>query len=135
MKKDTVSDTYLLLDSLEIDTEYFWRVSSYNITSKARSEYSDICSFNTKDISSVVSNGINRNNKLYPNPTNDYLYIDDSELSLSSGDYMIRDINGKEILGGSLSSTNGRYKVSVESLTPGVYIIELNNYRERFIKH
>lgn len=58
---------------------------------------------------------------VYPNPTNDYLTIDNVDLSVAS--FRIIDLEGVEVSTGSYTIENGR--IDVTSITEGAYQLEI----------
>nr|WP_315028247.1 zinc-dependent metalloprotease family protein [uncultured Chryseobacterium sp.] len=64
---------------------------------------------------------------LYPNPVKDLLTIS----NMNVGEYKIYDMSGKLVKGGQLQSGT----VNVSSLTNGVYLIQVEKFRKKFIKN
>ena len=71
--------------------------------------------------------------RIYPNPANNTLYIDDIDQNYSI-EYQINDINGKMLLSGTLRDTG----INIRSLSTGVYYIRINAngmiYNDKFMK-
>ena len=65
---------------------------------------------------------------IFPNPSTDELNI----VGLSSGKYVISDIQGKSICFGNISSE--QTKIDLKSFTIGTYFIEIDGHISRFIK-
>jgi len=61
----------------------------------------------------------------YPNPTPNYLVVENKELLNQNLRYVIYDTQGKKLYEGSLSKDERNIDVSF--LTPGVYIINVSN--------
>lgn len=127
--RDTLEDNFAVIDTLASNNLYYWRVSSIN--SESNSEYSEICNFYTTVISSVQSDDNSNNLTLYPNPASDFIYLKGVDSKMHSEYYEISDINGKELQSGKLNSKN---KISIESLSPGVYFLKIDNHIVKFVK-
>jgi len=128
---DTLEDNFAVIDTLASNKLYYWRVSSINSESESNSEYSETCSFYTTVISSVHSDDNSNNLTLYPNPASDFIYLKGIDYKMLSEYYEISDINGKELQSGKLESKN---KISIESLSPGVYFLKIDNHIVKFVK-
>lgn len=129
--RDTVEDNFAVIDTLASNKYYYWRVSSINSESESNSEYSETCNFYTTVISSVHSDDNSNNLTLYPNPASDFIYLKGIDYKMLSENYEISDINGKELQSGKLESKN---KISIESLSPGVYFLKIDNHIVKFVK-
>lgn len=66
--------------------------------------------------------------RFYPNPTKDYIVIDNDKYLYKS--FQIIDLNGKQILKGVINSDK---KISLPNLSPGVYTITIENAQNKFI--
>ncbi len=66
---------------------------------------------------------------IYPNPANDYIYIDGVQ---SEQIFHIYDVQGKLIFNTTLKEDS---KISIDKLMPGIYIIKSNNAIGRFTKY
>ncbi|MBC8884025.1 T9SS type A sorting domain-containing protein [Flavobacterium piscinae] len=69
---------------------------------------------------------------LYPNPTKEVVNIDLQNNLSDQEEFKIFDINGRTILNGKVS--NGLNQINVESLAKGLYIFNLGNINQKFIK-
>ncbi len=76
--------------------------------------------------------GLNKQITLYPNPTKNLLNIDLQNNPSDKDEYKIFDINGRTILNGNLIS--GLNHINVENLAKGLYIFNLGNINQKFIK-
>ncbi|MFN3195270.1 MAG: T9SS type A sorting domain-containing protein [Chlorobiota bacterium] len=128
---DTLEDNFAVIDTLASNKLYYWRVSSINSESESNSEYSETCNFYTTVISSVHTDDNSNNLTLYPNPASDFIYLKGIDYKMLSENYEISDINGKELQSGKLESKN---KISIESLSPGVYFLKIDNHIVKFVK-
>lgn len=81
--------------------------------------------FTFNDSSTVTSNTILKSKtqvKIYPNPASNILVI---EQLFTSGNIIIRDVLGKELI--STNITNNREIIDVSSLNNGIYFVNINN--------
>ncbi len=69
--------------------------------------------------------------RLYPNPADDYLMIENNGLQISS--IKIFDLNGRLILSKQLDENNANTKIDVSHFQNGMYEIELMNNRHQSI--
>jgi hypothetical protein len=126
--------------NLSYSTTYFWRVkveTPYNF-----SRWSDIVKFTTSAKTDVWENLQIDNFKIYPNPANDYIYIQPSEgLKPSEGyDIQIFDMLGILVLNTkynptpTLPASMEGVRVDVSFLSPGIYCIKIGNRVEIFVK-
>jgi hypothetical protein len=72
----------------------------------------------------------NTNIVLYPNPTTNYIFIQNAPLDAA---YSIYDLTGKMMLKNKINSTE--YKIDVSSLTKGFYTITIDNQLYKIIKN
>ncbi len=82
------------------------------------------------DIGSIVTSSKKTESEsafqIYPNPVNDYLHI----ISINkSATVRIYDFTGKFI-----KTSEQQEKIDVSDLMPGIYFIEVNGYKQKFIK-
>jgi uncharacterized delta-60 repeat protein len=75
---------------------------------------------------------LNKQITLYPNPTKNLLNIDLQNNQSDKEEFKIFDINGRTILYGNL--INGSNHINVENLSKGLYIFNLGNINQKFIK-
>ena len=75
---------------------------------------------------------LNKQITLYPNPTKNLLNIDLQNNQSDKEEFKIFDINGRTILYGNL--INGLNHINVENLSKGLYIFNLGNINQKFIK-
>jgi hypothetical protein len=87
----------------------------------------------------VVSSVKNKNNEseysIYPNPANNYLFINpkiENELTESPTQFIIYNLSGNVI---SRQFINNFGKINISHLTPGIYYIQFNSKIEKFIKY
>lgn len=67
---------------------------------------------------------------LYPNPTTNYIFIQNAPLDR---EYFIYDLTGKMMLKNKINSTD--YKIDVSSFTKGIYTIIIDNLLYKIIKN
>ena len=128
---DTLEDNFAVIDTLVSNKLYYWRVSSINSGSESKSKYSEVCNFFTTVISSVHTADNTNNLILYPNPASNFIYLKGVDYKIHSEYYKISDIKGKELQSGKLE---GKNKISIESLSPGVYFIKIGDHIAKFVK-
>lgn len=79
--------------------------------------------------STLVSNGILPDFAVYPNPTQDYLFLQSPEM-VKRYYYTVSDISGKTILVGKWSQNSfGPSKIDMSSLQKGLYFVKLSGDR------
>ncbi|MFY0599156.1 MAG: RICIN domain-containing protein [Cyclobacteriaceae bacterium] len=68
---------------------------------------------------------------VYPNPVSENLYV----IGLSDGDHTYTLINsvGQSILNGNVNALEGKSAISVEGLSPGIYLLSLESKTIRFM--
>ncbi len=87
---------------------------------------SSVCSTSNQEIQ-------NQNEfEIYPNPTSDYLYIDLKDISTNNLSYSISTIDGKVIFSEEINESN--FSLDVKDLSSGVYIIQIKNQDNIWIK-
>jgi len=74
---------------------------------------------------------------LYPNPTANFLIVDNKELANSELRYAIYDLSGKKLAEGTLKNADTK-RIEVSFLPKGVYIVNVSNgsktFSNKFIK-
>jgi hypothetical protein len=80
------------------------------------------------DTSTSANDEIQKNNELqvYPNPTNDFLYV---SLSEQTTQYQIFNLSGRMVQQGFLDSN----KINCSSLQSGVYVLNIYSQRESYL--
>ncbi|PLX19513.1 MAG: hypothetical protein C0599_10790, partial [Salinivirgaceae bacterium] len=75
--------------------------------------------------------------KVYPNPVNDRLIINSSNLN-SEADLMVFDMSGKTIMNRKIQQWDSQIELNVSNLNAGVYTIQIVNGQQiltnKFIK-
>lgn len=69
---------------------------------------------------------------VYPNPSEDFVYISLLNNTYKDSEFRIFDLQGKIVLQGLL--LDSEIKLNLESLENGIYILEINNNQEKIIK-
>ncbi len=91
--------------------------------------------FSKYDINGVIASssakGLNKKVRIYPNPTKDYIIIENN--NAINNNYILCDLNGKVIASETFS--NGTFMYDVSNLKPGVYFIKINGFFEKLIKY
>jgi len=76
-----------------------------------------------------------QNLKVYPNPTNNILYIYNTEKNLSAFDISIQDIVGKEIYREHVKiSKNNQFVIDISEFKAGLYIMSIADNKGNIIK-
>ena len=127
-----VTTTSYLVEGLEDDTEYCFRIAAVNEYGESdKSE--EACKRTPKDLGiSELSAALN----VYPNPVNDKLYI---ETAIEIEEVSIFDIYGRKLSLSISASQHLSISVDVSNLNAGVYFIKANTEDgevvKRFIKN
>jgi hypothetical protein len=82
--------------------------------------------FSTLSVNSIEDPSYNL--QMFPNPVSNHLNI----VSTLNSTYLLIDINGKELLNGSI--INGRNTIDVSKLNSGIYFMHFNNDSQVIIK-
>lgn len=69
--------------------------------------------------------------EVYPNPSEGVLFIDYENIS---GDYVLSNSVGQELMHGSLGASNNLVKLDVSSVAPGLYLLKVNSNNKTIIK-
>lgn len=133
------------LQESEIDTLHtianLCPVTWGNMVTRARAMYNSIVAEEYNDIA-LCSGGMNKTSnednekidmrllsmldqtqiKVYPNPTDNILYIDYNLLRNEKGEIAIYDMTGKEVARKSLSNIHNRESIQVQHLSSGLYL-------------
>jgi len=97
---------------------------AFNLTNSGGNTSGDLIRLSTLTVNEDVSVGICREHEksvfnIFPNPVSDYLYVQSSE-DIPDSEYIISNLNGKQILSGKLlNHTTG---INISSLPSGIYI-------------
>jgi len=107
---------------------------------------SSLSDFEEEDNNKLTANILQSDNSrdlfdsmnVYPNPVQSMLYLEVAENLTSSGTLRVYDIGGNIILTETINKEESRWQVPVQSLTAGLYFVEVQNgdkvYRERFTR-
>ena len=106
-------------------------ITANKVNCLANFSYGDIEDYGVIFVQNLSNEEFNDSNiKLYPNPTNDFLNIE-----LSNGDIKdleVYDMAGKLIISKKISSKT--YRLDIQYLSNGNYILKINNSSQKFIK-
>ena len=72
--------------------------------------------------------------KVYPNPTNDKVYIDINSAELNGTEMRITDINGKVLVRKQIQSNEGKIEIDMSSFKSGVYLLKSGNNKKSVIR-
>ncbi|MCF8298068.1 MAG: T9SS type A sorting domain-containing protein [Saprospiraceae bacterium] len=84
-----------------------------------------------KDETGIENLDLNNSVAIYPNPVKEVLYVKQNK-NFIGNTYEIHDLLGGKIMSGQLDSEN--VKIDVSKLSPGIYIMEINNGRKQNYK-
>ena len=89
------------------------------------------------DISLTLCTGIEEQNQnsgitIYPNPVGDELKIQNAELKIK--EIKIFDLMGREVLKTEVRGQKSEVRINTSGFKQGIYIIEINGMRKKFIK-
>lgn len=118
-----IEETYVY-DNEENILEHIYKETDSNgdllpISKDVYSNYSLLLGVNNTQKESI---------RFYPNPTTDYIVIENNKFQHKA--FQITDINGIQILKGEI---NTEMKITLPNLSPGVYIITIENSQNKFI--
>jgi hypothetical protein len=90
------------------------------------------CTNGTLTISEILATNQFENNKIaiYPNPTSDYITIQNTENQTESLNFKIIDLTGRVLKSDSI---NNNEKINVEELISGNYIVQIQNESNKII--
>ncbi len=98
-----------------------YRYIIYNTADENDSAYVDIVyHIGTLGVNEYSSNSISNT---YPNPANDFIYIDVDEKILDPR-FEIYSLVGTKVQGEQITNQNGKVKIDVSHLNPGIYMIQ-----------
>jgi hypothetical protein len=84
-----------------------------------------VCYNECSNCSTVTLNNMNKNEiNIYPNPTSDFIIIENANGSSSS----IYDINGRELY--SSINTNDKQNIDISNFAKGLYFVKINKPNE-----
>ena len=128
-----IADSSWTPDSLDFLTQYFWRVISF---SDCGSDTSETFSFTTDRNTSVTSLSTGRLT-LAPNPARTELVIETPLPLEKSSLVQVFDPAGREVLRKAWPLGSNRFRLLVEELPAGVYVMRVGNeggfWREKFM--
>jgi len=110
---------YTLPDIFVTDQIYYWSVTGIN---RCGSIASEIRSFSIDQANSTqITNTLGLN--IYPNPTEQFIHIQDQSNVLGKVNLLIHAIDGKLIYENSIQLGFGTYSIPVSNWRSGIYII------------
>ena len=68
---------------------------------------------------------------IYPNPSNDVIFVKTCHSASLQSEYRITNIMGQTLMIGEITSEN--QMIAVSSLTKGIYFITINNESQKFV--
>ena len=116
--KNTSTDTrYTFEDAHPADGVNQYRLKSVDID--GRYEYSKVLTLKSDGTTNI---------SLYPNPTQNKLYVDGAA---NGATYQIKNISGQVLIAGRLANTNS---INVNTLTTGIYVLTVDGQPFKFFK-
>jgi len=82
----------------------------------------------TVNLITSINNLDDVNIKVYPNPANDYIFIENA----ASSNFKLFDCKGNQIVKSKINDRTN--KISLKQLPPGVYIIQIDHLKGSFVK-
>ena len=121
-----ITSTSQQVSGLNPNSLYYWRVRTANGTEQGF--YSPKFVFNTGTTTGIEESALPfQIVQLYPNPTNDQLFLNVASQSPSTKMLVITDLTGKAVLTKSLDENEQQHIVRLNNLVQGVYILELQS--------
>lgn len=138
---NSLIETEFNLTNLESNKKHYWRVKAFN--DDGESDFSEVWAFTT--IKADPNSGVNyayfngKEYKLFPNPAEDYIYLEVSKGVIEFDNISVYDLNANLISQFNLSSQNtNKFILDISKFSSGAYLIKLNKENEtimlRFIK-
>lgn len=118
-----INDNSLNYDLIPNES-YYWRVKTYKTENS--SNWSNIAYFKATDETDVDESNILNNKLLYPNPSNEYLYLNDENIFQKP--YKIIDMKGNII-----DENVYRDGIMIKNISPGTYLLVINNKKHKFL--
>ncbi len=123
-------DVYSIGDESSSNDTTFWDSTSFTILSgdgmpQLISNYQSDC-FNPTSIKEAV---LNDNIKLYPNPADEFIYIESDYNELQ---FQIKDILGKVVI--NQESYENKTKIDLSDLQVGIYFITIKSLGNKIVK-
>ncbi len=104
----------------------------WSVRSECESGHANWARPQTFNVSTSVKSSFSNSLKLYPNPANDFVYINTSEYSKQTP-LSIYDVTGKIVTGGFVSPGINE-RISLDKLSAGVYVLRIGEKTGQFIK-
>lgn len=128
----TTSNTAYTITNLLPEKTYYWRVRASSDGSNW-GQYSDVWNFTTKeDPNSAIEELYFSDLLIYPNPVNDYLYIESSNQLLYNMPYKLLNVVGKEVVFGVFESE--KFSLDLKNLSPGTYFLKIGESPQKTFK-
>ena len=72
--------------------------------------------------------------KVYPNPTNDRIFMDINAAELNGSEMRITDINGKVIVRKQIQTKDNTVEIDMSGLSSGVYLMKIENLSKSVVR-
>jgi len=120
---DTVSQTNYELPKIFAEGQiYYWVITAKNRCGFEISETKSFSIEQTNSIQSSFTKGLN----IFPNPTKDFIQIQDLNNEAREFNLLIQTIDGKIMYENSVQFRDGSYSIPVSNWPSGIYIVSAN---------
>ncbi len=121
-----ITSTSQQVSGLNPNTLYYWRVRTANVAEQGF--YSPKFVFNTGTSTGIEDTALPfQILQLYPNPTNDQLFLNVTGQIQTSLLLTIKDITGKPVFSNNIDMDNQQHVIDLKNLLQGIYILELQS--------
>jgi hypothetical protein len=116
---------YNVIISMDHNTQYFWRIRA--TTAIDTSDYSEVFTFTTTNVTGINDYFDNANVTLYPNPATENTTLQMVVNKPSEAVWSITDLSGKAIRSGALKLNTGNNTLSfdLKGIAKGIYLLNL----------
>jgi YVTN family beta-propeller protein len=116
-------------------TKYYWKVKATN--AGGTSDWSDIWNFTTKNTVEFNELNLNQHAEIYPNPTNNNLIIEFTQLSTGMAEFVLYSVDGRMLMKTKLLHLKN--EIDISQLRRGIYMAEIkignSKYYKKLIKN
>jgi subtilisin-like proprotein convertase family protein len=124
--RDTINDTnYVLPDIFTADQVYYWQVTATNRCGQRSSETRSFTLEQSNNTESVTDLGVH----IYPNPTKEFIHIQDLSKSLDKVKLHIQSIDGRVVYKNEIEFGADIHSIPISNWTAGMYIISIFDER------
>ncbi len=131
---ETADNFYTLSGPLELDKQYFWKVTALNGCGES---ISAVWAFNTEGANSTIDLAGNKIT-VYPSPAHEYLLINFDQPIKIQAHLELYSTTGQRILDRNIPAGQNSLILQTASLTAGIYWLKIrseeNTYNQRLLK-